>query len=863
MDSDSRFISSLRNSAHWGFFVKILGAVAPGLLALFVPFVLLRLASLPRALVFNPSLNSSMLRHSIPALFADDVLFAGLGGLVIALLGWARKDKGWRRWIPRSAQFAVLVAATVMSTTQYRVYAEIGMVPSAIVFRRFLRPGGPFLASTEFILNLETLGWVLFAVVVPWLVFRLAERFRRVGLAVTSTAVALMFVGWLWSVAPPVTAVMQHPFRKLARADFELPTPKDPEVTKEPPDFRSISGLSYRDRCRSYVERVPNGNLIVVILESTAAQYLYENGKWRYPNLRRMAANALHFPHYYSGAGRSNPAVHMLLTSRYLNPNDAWWETVGEQPEPSLSRHLGLRDYKTGFFLSGCFKFFFDGPLFTGLGWDVCQDGNVLASLYQIPWEQREQRGGCIDDKQLIDHCVKWIDTSRKEQRRFLSVIYPGVPHVPYTFCAKGPHAIHIGDNLTARQLYENQLAYIDIQLGRLYDHLVKVGFFENGFLVITGDHGEAFSQHPGNVIHGADVYEENLRVPLLIVNPRRIQSFVCRTPGSHVDLAPTLLDLVGVSPDSGMEGVSLLSDEGPAMVFLITTLDAVSFGLVDGPYKYIYRVLEERSELYRLDDDPGELDDLAQREHELVRKYRSWVKSFVYHTLTPTPIRNATPAEQEYYEGRRLLNRGRPSAAIWHFRNALRTRMDYPEAREQLGSCYFEIGLDRMRYSRWDQAVSQFREAVRILPDRADVHAACSDALVRVGEYQQAIQTLRDVPVNISQDSRIELRLAWLLATVPDESIRTPAEALQLIGRLSDDLSQSSPVELDVCAVVFAANDRYEKAIELTEQAIAGHGPEGNDDYQADLTVRLEAYRSAELPAFKPYPKPIRTDGG
>jgi arylsulfatase A-like enzyme len=834
-------------------------------LALAAPFILLRAAVAPRAVAFNPSLNLSAWWQSAPALLSEDVMFALVGGIVLALLGLGRRSKRRGRWLCSAVQLLLLAAATMVATLQYRVFYEVGLLPSFNMLRQFLQADRRYLPTLGALATWPSLGLLLAAALLPCLLFRLAERWRRAALIGLIPALVVMLIGWFWPMPPAVAAIAGHPFRRLLPADFETPTPQDPEVAATAPSFRSISGLGKRDDCQERVSRVPSANLLLVILESTSDQYLYSDGQWRYPNLRRMAAGAVCFPHYYSPAGRSNPAIHTMFTSSYLVPSDAWWPIEEQEPPMPLPRYLTQHGYQTSLFISGSFTYFFDGPLFRGMGWDACQDGDELAALYHVPWEEREPQGGCINDALLMDHAMRWIDRRLQEAKPFLTVLYTGVPHTPYVFCSEGPHAIYTQGRLTAQEHYENQLGYVDAQLGRLYDHLLETSFFHKGFLVVTGDHGEAFGQHPGNYIHGTDIFEENVRVPFLIVNPEHVQPGLCETPGSHLALAPTLLDLAGLPPAESMQGTSLLAGEGPDMVFLITTLDWVSFGLVDRPYKYIYRASAKRSELYRLDHDPEERVNLADAEPVLTAAYRSWVKSFLYHTLTPEVLRHPSPATREYYEGRRLLLRARPSAAVVHFRRALALRPEYRQAREALASSYFEIGLDRMRYSRWDQAALAFQEALLWAPDRSEVRAACADALVRTGQYRRAMQVLKEGGDAASSSPGIILRVAWLLATAPDQTIRDPAEALRLLERLPAPTGPPSALDLDVRAAVEAANGRHAQAASLAEQALTLVQPRGKVfgiDHAADLQARLTAYRAAKEPPFRPFPETTTGSG-
>lgn len=107
---------------------------------------------------------------------------------------------------------------------------------------------------------------------------------------------------------------------------------------------------------------------------------------------------------------------------------------------------------------------------------------------------------------------------------------------------------------------YENyigELELIDAQLGRLLRHLHLSGLWRRAMVIVTADHGEAFGEH-GMLMHAATVYDELLRVPLLIWRPGLAVRTV-EEPVSLVDLAPTILDLFGLPTPGRYMGQSLV----------------------------------------------------------------------------------------------------------------------------------------------------------------------------------------------------------------------------------------------------------------------------------------------------------------
>src|SRR6185295_3805340 len=108
---------------------------------------------------------------------------------------------------------------------------------------------------------------------------------------------------------------------------------------------------------------------------------------------------------------------------------------------------------------------------------------------------------------------------------------------------------------------YRNALHYADAAVGALFEALRQRGLDRNTLFVLLGDHGEAFGQHEGNIGHTLFVYEENVHVPLLFVAPGLTdrQLDVVRA-ASLIDVAPTVLDLLGWEAPQVYQGQTLLA---------------------------------------------------------------------------------------------------------------------------------------------------------------------------------------------------------------------------------------------------------------------------------------------------------------
>jgi arylsulfatase A-like enzyme len=203
----------------------------------------------------------------------------------------------------------------------------------------------------------------------------------------------------------------------------------------------------------------------------------------------------------------------------------------------------------------------------------------------------------------------------------------------PFTMHTKSPEPASATDQAHLRHRYDAALRFIDDELGRLLDRLAELGLAESTIVAVTSDHGEEMFER-GYIQHGKSLYEELTRVPLILRVPGTAPRVV-QEPVMLVDLAPTLLAALGFPPDPRMQGVDLLADPpGPRLVYsevddLFARKTALrepgGKKLIHGPLDADVQARNEKEwELYDLAADPGEKDDLAAREPELLERLKA-----------------------------------------------------------------------------------------------------------------------------------------------------------------------------------------------------------------------------------------------
>jgi arylsulfatase A-like enzyme len=186
---------------------------------------------------------------------------------------------------------------------------------------------------------------------------------------------------------------------------------------------------------------------------------------------------------------------------------------------------------------------------------------------------------------------------------------------------------------------YDGEIEFMDAQVGRLLDHLKASGRYDDALVIIVGDHGEAFGEHPGDVMHGTRLYETTMHVPWMIKLPGQREGRVTDALVSLIDLMPTVLDVLELPVPARCSGKSLVPllhgepppwDAADRVVFMQRRLfrrlgpaptqpaasQASEFDVemvaARGPrWKLIWQSDGTR-ELYDLQNDPAEAADLS-----------------------------------------------------------------------------------------------------------------------------------------------------------------------------------------------------------------------------------------------------------
>ena len=204
-------------------------------------------------------------------------------------------------------------------------------------------------------------------------------------------------------------------------------------------------------------------------------------------------------------------------------------------------------------------------------------------------------------------------------------------------------------------QLYDAGIRQLDNELGRLFSTLKTRGILDESLIIITSDHGEEFLDH-GRMDHFLTMYQEILHVPLIFHGPNIPAGLRIKAPVSLVDLAPTILSIAGdesgfvtdgfdLSPLIRGESVPHFAERpifgeasgGLTYALMMGQVFPIFRSLRVGNHKLIHNTKDRRWSLYDLDKDPGETQDLAHQNPEILGVLKKQMEQR-YKNFDPSP---------------------------------------------------------------------------------------------------------------------------------------------------------------------------------------------------------------------------------
>ena len=632
-----------------------------------------------------------------------------------------------------------------------------------------------------------------------------------------------------------------------------------------------------------------SGPIVVLSIDTLRADHLpaYGYKKVKTPAIDALAADGVVFERAYSHAPQTLPAHASLLSGR-LPFETGVRDNVGfavKSSERMLPQMLRDRGFTTGGVVSA---YVLRKETGISLGFDFFDD--------EMPPSSPELSIGQVqrDGAQSVGIAERWLDSIGTSRAFLLLHLYE--PHKPYApperFAEYAP--------------YDGEIAYTDELVGRIVRYLKSHQLYDRSTIILLSDHGEGLGDH-GEQEHGLFVYEEAIHVPLIIKQEsnvgagRRVADLV-----QHVDLVPTILDLVKAPGSGGFRGRSLkplLEGTGrlpETSVYSEALYARYHFGwseltaLTDDRYRYIKA---PREELYDLQRDLDERTNIVDEWPQARLALRGALERVAGGATIQAPA-GVTPEARERLQALGYV--GAQTAVAPGPGDDLPDPKDKHEILER-----YRAAVEYAGGRRWQQAITLLQQILRDDPEMADVWNQLAVFATRIDRHDLAVDAYKHYialkpaePTGYIGASAALLKLrkldeareyaALAAGVAPPADRRSRASAHEMLAkialakhdpeaareeaRLAREEDPTLPLPLYIEGRLLYDQGKYAEALPLFMQASAELKKSGTLQitelrfYTGDTLGRLERYPEAEaefIAELKHFPHHTRARGG
>ena len=400
--------------------------------------------------------------------------------------------------------------------------------------------------------------------------------------------------------------------------------------------------------------RAPNVLLITVdtLRQDRLSGYGYSRPTS--PHLDRLLVESARFTEARTVEPLTNPAVSSMLTSLHPHEHGATRNGLRIRPRlPSLPKTLASRGYSTAAFVAN---------------WTLKDRLSGMAEHFQDYREvfTRKRWLGLMSDeataRDVNAEAFAWLEPRAGRRRPFFAWVHYVEPHAPYRYQQEHAGRLGLGRerDTTRSDRYDTEIAFADAAAGELLDWIeARPEVARRTVVIFASDHGESLGEHDywG---HGRNLYEPNLRVPLGVVWPGRLRPATIDAPATLLDVAPTVLGLLGLEVTASLRGhdwSGVLAGDAPPPADRRTHYQAhkgavlqaqdsrvarraglLEIGILEDGKKEVLRIQNGREHrLHDLAADPTEVHDLAAGNDEPSDPLGAW-RDEVEHGLATAP---------------------------------------------------------------------------------------------------------------------------------------------------------------------------------------------------------------------------------
>jgi len=526
-----------------------------------------------------------------------------------------------------------------------------------------------------------------------------------------------------------------------AAAERTPPGADDPALNHRAANPSAATLQSDIKRTSELASKGKGDNILFVSVDTTRADCIgcYGNKIVRTPNIDRLAREGVRFAMCVSSAPLTFPSHSTMMTGSYpfihgARDNGIYMLSDANKTLAELFKEQG---YATHAEVAAAVL---DPKYNLRQGFDTYGAPDQMRPASPPGYEDSDSPEPRVSNQDLLEATVELerkadeitrygIDLIKKsvdaDQRFFIWLHYfdPHWPHEPPArFAVQYP-----------RDMYFAEIAYFDEQFGRLINLLRELGVAEDTFVVLISDHGEGRGQH-SEYTHSSFLYDTTLHVPLIMWAPSRLPTnVVIESQVRSVDVAPTILDFVGLDPTPQMQGTSLLPlIENPSMPIQLAAYSDTIVPRNMHDYSHLRSlrtddwkfILAPKPELYNVSEDPLELFNRFAADSDRASEMREELRDLIANS-PPAPGGRANRQQADEDAASKLAALGYVAVTgspqedemtvgteLDHFEPQGRNPRDHVEEID----C-FATGLGSYRVGKYDTAEIMFKRLVELDP--------------------------------------------------------------------------------------------------------------------------------------------------
>jgi arylsulfatase A-like enzyme/Flp pilus assembly protein TadD len=524
-------------------------------------------------------------------------------------------------------------------------------------------------------------------------------------------------------------------------------------------------------------ESKPALNLVIITIDTLRADHLgcYGYKQIRTPNIDALASESARFERAYTPVPVTLPAHTVIFTGTYpvfSGMHDFSGNKLNPK-QPTLASVLKRQGYTTGAVIGSAVL---DSRFGLNQGFDFYYDHFDFSRLQESNLEEMERPGNVVADVAL-----DWLAKNR--QNKFFLWMHLYDPHYPYR--PPPPYSEQYKD-----RLYDGEIAFADVQVGRLISFLKANNIYRNTLIVLTGDHGESLGEH-GEKTHGFFIYNATLHVPVLIHLPGSTSTKTVSELVSLADLMPTILEVLKVEIPAEAQGHGLLPLMVPkkageyrnlyAETFLprlhfnwseLRAVETEKYQFIDAP----------KPELYDLSKDPGETQNLYADKKAVAEELRNRLTALVGQYSAGQELAEKTGLDPALME--RLKSLG--YAGFSGGGSPTVSDRSLPDPKDRIQT--YELISDAIaesQHGEYQSSAAKLTVALHTEPNSVPIHYLLGLNYHRLHEFPKAVEEFQRV-LQLSPDyslAAFQLGLAYGHSGNFDQAIQTLKHALELDG--------------------------------------------------------------------------------